>query len=75
MHRERCESSGDPALQPSRLPISLLSDAMRVAEDQGRMRFFGIRHEGAAAFAASAYGKLTGELAGCGFISRLRAGG
>ena len=41
------------------------ADAMRVAEDQGRMRFFGIRHEGAAAFAASAYGKLTGELAGC----------
>jgi thiamine pyrophosphate-dependent acetolactate synthase large subunit-like protein/nitrite reductase/ring-hydroxylating ferredoxin subunit len=41
------------------------ADAMRVAEEQGRMRFFGIRHEGAAAFAASAYGKLTGELACC----------
>ena len=29
------------------------------------MKFFGIRHEGAAAFAASAYGKLTGKPAAC----------
>lgn len=41
------------------------ADAMRVAEDEGRLRFVGIRHEGAAAFAASAYGKLTGELSAC----------
>ena len=31
----------------------------------GRLQFICIRHEGAAAFAASAYGKLTGELAAC----------
>ncbi len=41
------------------------ADAMRAAEERGDLRFFGIRHEGAAAFAATAYGKLTGELAGC----------
>ncbi len=41
------------------------ADAMRHAEERGDLRFFGIRHEGAAAFAAGAYGKLTGELAGC----------
>ncbi len=41
------------------------ADAMRKAEAEGKLRFFGIRHEGAAAFAATAYGKLTGELAGC----------
>ena len=40
------------------------ADAMRAAEERGDLRFFGIRHEGAAAFAATAYGKLTGELAG-----------
>ena len=42
-----------------------LADAMRRAEDKGNFRFFGIRHEGAAAFAASAYGKLTGRPAVC----------
>ena len=41
------------------------ADAMREAESRGDLRFFGIRHEGAAAFAASAYGKLTGRLAAC----------
>jgi pyruvate oxidase len=41
------------------------ADAMRVAEERGDLRFFGIRHEGAAAFAASAYGKLTGDIAAC----------
>ena len=41
------------------------ADALREAEDRGDLRYFGIRHEGAAAFAASAYGKLTGELAAC----------
>lgn len=41
------------------------ADAMRRAEHRGDLRFFGIRHEGAAAFAATAYGKLTGELAAC----------
>jgi len=41
------------------------ADAMRVAEERGDLRYFAIRHEGAASFAASAYGKLTGELAAC----------
>jgi thiamine pyrophosphate-dependent acetolactate synthase large subunit-like protein/nitrite reductase/ring-hydroxylating ferredoxin subunit len=41
------------------------ADAMRNAEQRGELRFIGIRHEGAAAFAASAYGKLTGKLAAC----------
>ncbi len=41
------------------------ADALRVAEGRGDLRFVGVRHEGAAAFAASAYGKLTGELAAC----------
>ena len=39
-------------------------DARR-AEQRGDLTFIGIRHEGAAAFAASAYGKLTGRLAAC----------
>ncbi len=41
------------------------ADAMREAEQRGDLRYFGIRHEGAASFAASAYGKLTNELAAC----------
>ncbi|MEM7141229.1 MAG: thiamine pyrophosphate-binding protein [Actinomycetota bacterium] len=41
------------------------ADAMRVAEERGDLRYIGIRHEGAASFAATAYGKLTGELAVC----------
>ncbi|MEO0325417.1 MAG: thiamine pyrophosphate-dependent enzyme [Myxococcota bacterium] len=42
-----------------------LADGLRRQEAQGKLRFFGIRHEGAAAFAASGYGKLTGGLAAC----------
>jgi thiamine pyrophosphate-dependent acetolactate synthase large subunit-like protein len=38
---------------------------MREAEARRELRFFGVRHEGAAAFAAGAYGKLTGRLAAC----------
>jgi pyruvate oxidase len=41
------------------------ADAMREAERRGELTFVGIRHEGAAAFAASAYGKLTGRLGAC----------
>ena len=41
------------------------ADALRSAELRGDLTFIGIRHEGAAAFAASAYGKLTGKLAAC----------
>lgn len=42
-----------------------LADALRRQEEAGHLRFFGIRHEGAASFAASAYGKLTGRPAAC----------
>jgi pyruvate oxidase len=42
-----------------------LSDAIRRQESAGKLSFIGIRHEGAAAFAASAYGKLTGRPAAC----------
>ena len=38
------------------------ADAMREAEERGDLTFIGIRHEGAASFAATAYGKLTGRL-------------
>ena len=38
---------------------------MRRQEDAGDSAYIGIRHEGAAAFAASAYGKLTGRPAAC----------
>ena len=41
------------------------ADAMKRQEQQGNLNFYGIRHEGAAAFAASAYGKLTGKPAAC----------
>jgi thiamine pyrophosphate-dependent acetolactate synthase large subunit-like protein len=42
-----------------------LADAMRRAEADGRLTYIGIRHEGAGAFAASAYAKLTGRPAAC----------
>ncbi|MDA8402817.1 MAG: thiamine pyrophosphate-binding protein [Desulfobacteraceae bacterium] len=38
-----------------------LAEAIRKQCDLGKAEFIGIRHEGAAAFAASAYGKLTGK--------------
>ena len=41
------------------------ADAMRRAEERGELTYTGIRHEGAASFAASAYGKLTGRPAAC----------
>jgi len=42
-----------------------LADAFRRQEEQKQLKYIGIRHEGAAAFAASAYGKLTGKPAAC----------
>ncbi|MGB6995767.1 MAG: thiamine pyrophosphate-binding protein, partial [Thermoanaerobaculia bacterium] len=42
-----------------------LAEALRRQEAAGRLTYYGIRHEGAAAFAASAYGKLTGRPAAC----------
>ncbi|MEL6538665.1 MAG: thiamine pyrophosphate-binding protein, partial [Bacteroidota bacterium] len=41
------------------------ADAMRRQEAAGKLNYFTIRHEGAASFAASAYGKLTGKPAAC----------
>jgi len=38
-----------------------LADAIRRQEQAGNLTYIGIRHEGAAAFAASAYAKLTGS--------------
>ena len=42
-----------------------LADALRREEEKGKLKYIGIRHEGAASFAASAYGKLTGRPAAC----------
>ena len=42
-----------------------LADALRRQEEAGKLSYYGIRHEGAASFAASAYGKLTGRPAAC----------
>ena len=41
------------------------AEALRKQEQKGNLRYFGIRHEGAASFAASAHGKLTGKPAAC----------
>ena len=38
-----------------------VAEAMRRAEERGELRYIGIRHEGAASFAASGYAKLTGR--------------
>jgi thiamine pyrophosphate-dependent acetolactate synthase large subunit-like protein/nitrite reductase/ring-hydroxylating ferredoxin subunit len=42
-----------------------VADAVRIQEEAGRLTYYGIRHEGAASFACSAYGKLTGRPAAC----------
>ncbi len=42
-----------------------VADALRIQEEAGQLAYYGIRHEGAAAFACSAYGKLTGRPAAC----------
>ncbi len=42
-----------------------VADAMRRQEKEGKLKYFGVRHEGAAAFAASGYAKLTGKPAVC----------
>lgn len=41
------------------------ADALRAAEERGDLAYIGVRHEGAASFAATAFGKLTGGLAAC----------
>ena len=42
-----------------------LADALRLQQEKGVLRYIGIRHEGAAAFAASGYAKLCGRPAAC----------
>ncbi len=42
-----------------------VGDAFYNAAQAGKLRYFGIRHEGAAAFAAAGYAKLTGRPAAC----------
>jgi thiamine pyrophosphate-dependent acetolactate synthase large subunit-like protein len=42
-----------------------LADSLRRQEEAGRLTYIGVRHEGAAAFAASGYAKLTGRPAAC----------
>ena len=42
-----------------------VADAFRRLEQEGALRYIGIRHEGAASFAASAFAKLTGDPAAC----------
>jgi len=42
-----------------------LAEAMRRLEKNGKLQYFGVRHEGAASFAASGYAKLTGKPAVC----------
>jgi thiamine pyrophosphate-dependent acetolactate synthase large subunit-like protein/nitrite reductase/ring-hydroxylating ferredoxin subunit/rubredoxin len=42
-----------------------LADAVRAQEEAGALTYIGIRHEGAASFAASAFAKLTGRPAAC----------
>lgn len=42
-----------------------LAEALRVQETRGRLSYFGVRHEGAAAFACSGYAKASGMPAAC----------
>ncbi|MGB5811861.1 MAG: thiamine pyrophosphate-dependent enzyme [Polyangiales bacterium] len=42
-----------------------VADSVSRQTRAGKMEYFGFRHEGAAAFAVSAYGKLTGRPAAC----------
>jgi thiamine pyrophosphate-dependent acetolactate synthase large subunit-like protein/nitrite reductase/ring-hydroxylating ferredoxin subunit len=42
-----------------------LADALRRQQEKGNISYYGIRHEGAAAFACSGYAKLTGRPAAC----------
>ncbi len=42
-----------------------LADSLRLQAEDGRLNYYGIRHEGAASFACSGYAKLTGKPAAC----------
>ena len=41
------------------------AEAMRKQEEKGNLKYIGVRHEGAASFAASGYAKLSGKPAAC----------
>jgi len=42
-----------------------MAEAFRVQEEKGNIKYIGIRHEGAAAFACSGYSKISGKPAVC----------
>ncbi len=42
-----------------------MAEAVRIQETRGKLRFIGVRHEGAAAFACSGYAKVSGRPAAC----------
>ena len=42
-----------------------LAEAVRIQESRNELNYIGIRHEGAAAFAASGYAKACGKPAAC----------
>ena len=42
-----------------------LAEALRLQEMAGQLRYYGIRHEGAASFACSGYAKVSGKPAAC----------
>ena len=42
-----------------------MAEALRVQEEKGNIKYIGIRHEGAAAFACSGYSKVSGKPAAC----------
>jgi len=42
-----------------------MAEGLRVQEARGKLRYFGIRHEGAASFACSGYAKISGKPAAC----------
>ena len=42
-----------------------MAEALRIQEEKGKLKYIGIRHEGAAAFACSGYSKVSGKPAVC----------
>ena len=63
--RRWSRSASTPCSAWSATPTSDSPTRCAAPRSAARSRYIGIRHEGAAAFAASAYGKLTGRPAAC----------
>ena len=42
-----------------------MAEALRIQEEKGKLKYIGVRHEGAAAFACSGYSKVSGKPAVC----------